>query len=146
MKILKAPHPDLNCVCGKVVGPIPIDVITGMAALLRGNEGLGLAAPQVGIRERFFLLKGTVCINPQIVEVLSEEPTLSIESCLSIPGFMLPVLRYAKLYVRFESIWGTRITQVVEGTEAIVFQHELDHLDGILITRRFAERYEFKDS
>ncbi len=92
-----------------------------MFALLQEHRGLGLAAPQVGINARLFVTSwGEVYINPTITWK-GEHLVQAIESCLSFPGVLTPVTRYNEI-----EIDGRPYRE----TQAIVLQHELDHLNG----------------
>jgi len=108
-----------------------------MFRLMEENKGAGLAAPQIGLNMRFFVLKSHdkkyVFINPEILEV-GERMTTEEEGCLSIPGFHAKIERPHKIKFRAFQPNGIRITTTYEGWTARVFQHELDHLNGVLIT------------
>ena len=125
-----------------------IDFETDMSALIKDMyetmyqaSGVGLAAPQINIKQRIFITdtKGLdsenplkeVFINPKIIE--HSENTVSIsEGCLSIPGVNAHVSRYETIRVSyFNASWEKR-EKVISGTSAIVIQHEYDHLNGIL--------------
>ncbi|PMP94383.1 MAG: peptide deformylase [Thermodesulfobacterium geofontis] len=121
------------------------ETIDKMAETMYKAKGIGLAANQVGILKRFFIMdvsqregknKLEVYINPEIVS--AEGETLYEEGCLSIPGYFAPVKRYAKIYVKAYDINETLIEKELEGISAIVFQHEYDHLDGILFIDRLS--------
>ena len=103
-------------------------------AMLRAN-GLGLAAPQMGIDERIIALdidgEFYVLINPEIVE-LSEETEEATEGCLSVPGIDAPVIRRVHAVVRGYTLDEKEITLEGEGLMARAIQHEIDHLNGIL--------------
>jgi len=89
------------------------------------RKGLGLAAPQVGIDARLFVTRwGSVFVNPVIVK--REFPCTTYEGCLSLPGIERGVARYNKITLADGSVY-------TEG-RAIVIQHEIDHLNGVLIT------------
>jgi peptide deformylase len=101
--------------------------------------GVGLAAPQVGILERLFVYNsrdddepeaGTL-VNPEIVW-RSEETVEMEEGCLSIPGQYFPVTRPESVRVRAQDVTGAAIERDASGFVARIFQHEIDHLDGIL--------------
>ena len=109
------------------------------------NEGLGLAAPQVGVSLRFFVYDnvntpyGTdpqVLINPEIVEM--EGKVRAEEGCLSIPEIKDMVERAERVTVAGQDIHGNEIEIEAEGLAARIFQHEIDHLDGILFVDRIA--------
>ena len=101
------------------------------------NSGYGLAAPQIGDNRKIFTMKdgkeSFICINPQIEEY--SESTVSIkEGCLSFPDLFLYIRRPEAIVVRYYNGWGNECTHELEGILARCFQHELDHLNGILFT------------
>jgi peptide deformylase len=104
---------------------------------LNGFKGLvclGLAANQIGATARIFVVrkrnkKYKVFINPSIIR--KSEPVDSIEGCYSCPGEQVTMKRHSNIVVKAMNIIGTLTLQ---GREALAFQHELDHLDGKLIT------------
>ncbi|HZU12714.1 MAG TPA: peptide deformylase [Chloroflexota bacterium] len=106
-------------------------------------NGAGLAAPQIGVPLRAIvtLADGTrrVVINPEIVEE-SEEEVEGEEGCLSIPGWYGPVWRKQKVTVRGLGPSGKPLKVKTEDFEARVFQHEIDHLDGVLFVDRIEDR------
>ncbi|MGH2446982.1 MAG: peptide deformylase, partial [Chloroflexota bacterium] len=97
--------------------------------------GAGLAAPQIGIPLRALVTNVDetmhVLLNPQVVAE-SEEEIEADEACLSIPGWTGPVMRKERVTVRGLNEKGKSVKLKVEEWEARVFQHEIDHLDGIL--------------
>ncbi|HBQ64598.1 MAG TPA: peptide deformylase [Clostridiales bacterium] len=105
-----------------------------MIETMRHANGLGLAAPQVGILKRMFVaeLDGQVLvmINPVIVKQQGEQE--GREGCLSIPGMEGTVLRPARVVMEASDLQGDRHRYEAEGLKARVFCHELDHLNGIL--------------
>jgi peptide deformylase len=125
-------------------------LILDMKDTLSKKNGLGLAAPQVGKNIRVILValqKGVklgedylvlTMINPEILS-FSEETDIAEEGCLSLPKLFLPVRRSVKIKVRFENDKGVDQVLVLEGINARIVQHEVDHLNGILITQRNAE-------
>lgn len=115
---------------------------TGMERLLEQVEGAGLAAPQVGSVRRLFLWRfeeGPVraFVNPRLEEA-SQERQVAIEGCLSIPGIALETERALRVTLRGRSLDGAELEVTAEGPDAVVLQHELDHLDGILMLDRAA--------
>lgn len=112
-------------------------------------EGVGLAGPQIGLLERIFILKLSTknepiaFVNPKIISY-SEETNLDVlssdeqflEGCLSIPGIYGLVERPWKIKLEYHDITGKKHTQKLEGYEAIIAQHEYDHLEGVLFTDR----------
>ncbi|ABS60804.1 peptide deformylase [Fervidobacterium nodosum] len=99
------------------------------------QDGVGLAAPQVGISLRFFGMDDgsgfKMIVNPEIIEK-SEEKELGEEGCLSVPGVFADVLRHKWIRVRYQDEHGTYHEELLEGYPARIFQHEYDHLDGVL--------------
>ena len=99
------------------------------------NNGIGLAANQVGVGYRIFAMRGTpenfVCFNPRIVQP-SEEQVVLEEGCLSYPGLIVKVKRPQHIRCRFQTPNGETLTKTFTGMSARVFQHELDHLDGVI--------------
>ena len=134
-----------------------VDVAHEMLELMHQIEGVGLAAPQIGILQRFFVaelpedpddpdseLRGRplVLFNPEIIKSKGEEAGL--EGCLSIPGWVGEVARYEQLTVEGLDERGKKVRHKVEGYMARVFQHEIDHLDGILFTDRLTDPSTFR--
>ncbi len=109
-------------------------------------NGVGLAAPQVGIKKRFFIVIAgddirRVFINPQIIKT-SVECSEFEEGCLSLPGYSEMIVRPEKISVSAINEKGKRFTiNDAEGLLARVVQHENDHLDGILYIDRGTEEF-----
>lgn len=97
--------------------------------------GLGLAAPQIGEAVRVFVLRGwpDPFINPEPVSY-GEASNVMVESCLSLPGVKVPVRRPTTIKITAERPGGGIRTFKLRGLDARAAQHELDHLDGKLIT------------
>ena len=112
-----------------------------MTELMREASGVGLAANQVGLTERYFVaeIDGTLkkIINPEIIEESREEAE-NEEGCLSIPGIYKIVKRPEKIKVKYLNENGKEIIEELEGFWAVVFQHEKDHLDGVMFTDRLS--------
>jgi peptide deformylase len=112
-----------------------------MVGIMRDGLGVGLAATQLGILRRLLVFQAgpdsepTALVNPE-VEWLSEETAVAEEGCLSLPGVSMDVER--PLYARFSGrdVEGEPISIEAAGLEARVLQHEIDHLDGVLILDR----------
>lgn len=111
------------------------DVLSKMAQLMYEAQGIGLAAPQVGIDEALIVIdigKGLYkLINPKIVKRKGTQ--IMEEGCLSVPGVCLKVKRAKKIVVEAEDESAKSVRIDAEGLLACVFQHELDHLKGRLI-------------
>ncbi|MCW5938375.1 MAG: peptide deformylase [Fimbriimonadaceae bacterium] len=105
-----------------------------MLRLMRQANGVGLAAPQIGVLERIVVVapegRPAVMVNPEIVS--REGSQVAEEGCLSIPGLYGDVERAATLVVRCLDRKGRECEYELEGLSARVVQHEIDHLDGIL--------------
>ena len=113
-------------------------LVDAMFDTLVEADGVGLAAPQVGVSERFFIVdlrRGEnsryVFINPEILETSIEECPYE-EGCLSIPGLYHEVMRPQKVKVQAQDLSGKHFTIEADGMLARVIQHENDHLNGIL--------------
>ena len=122
--------------------------IDDMIETMREAPGVGLAAPQVGLPERLVVVeyeeddekedspkKLYVVVNPEIISA-SEETEMGIEGCLSIPGLVGEVERSLEIVVRGQNRRGQPLKIKANGWLARIFQHEIDHLDGILYTDR----------
>jgi peptide deformylase len=117
--------------------------IERMGLLMSDALGVGLAATQVGILHRVLVYRAyaddpiTALVNP-VIEWRSEELESAEEGCLSIPGIHVEVERPARVRVRACDGLGEEIVVEAEGLDARVIQHEVDHLDGILILDRIS--------
>ncbi len=111
------------------------EFIKKMSETMYMDDGVGLAAAQIGISERFFMYdageKLNVVINPEILE-RSSEVELGEEGCLSIPDIFEKISRSLKIKAKYFNRQGHEEIRVLEGYEARVFQHEFDHLNGKL--------------
>ena len=112
-----------------------------MGVLMDEAIGVGLAGPQVGILKRLFVYRFAdeealgVLVNPEVVR-RGEETQVIEEGCLSIADVHVPVERPALVEVRGVDLDGQPLTVVAEGPDATVLQHEIDHLDGVLMLDR----------
>ena len=111
-------------------------LLDAMFETLEEAEGVGLAAPQVGVDKRFFIVSlpdGTrkEFINPEITGTSVETEPYE-EGCLSIPGVYHDVIRPSKVLVKAQDAFGVGFTLKASGLLARVIQHEYDHLDGVL--------------
>ena len=114
-------------------------IASEMWQIMLQYKGIGLAAPQVGISKRFFIhgneKKMEIVINPEVAHKSEETSTLT-EGCLSFPGLAVNVERPESLTVKYyDSDWFEK-TQTTGGLASRVFQHEIDHLDGICIDQK----------
>jgi peptide deformylase len=116
-------------------------LVERMIHLMQDARGVGLAANQVGILRRVFVIQADedeeprALVNPVIVE-RSDELDEDEEGCLSMQGVVVPVERAVTIRVEARDAEGTPVTLELEGLPARVAQHELDHLDGVLILDR----------
>jgi peptide deformylase len=109
--------------------------------LLRDANGLGLAATQIGVLRRVFVFlpdpehEPVVLVNPRVAES-SDERVTDDEGCLSLQGVVIPVERHEGLRIEGSDPEGEQVRLELEGLPARIAQHELDHLDGVLILDR----------
>jgi len=127
----------------------PVDDIDGslvrlvddMVETMYESEGAGLAAPQVGVQKRMFVYDvgdgPEVMINPTIVE--TEGEWYYDEGCLSIPGLRLGIVRPDRVHIRGLGIDGEELSIEADEFLGRVFQHEVDHLDGVLMVERLED-------
>jgi peptide deformylase len=112
---------------------------TRMVALMHDADGIGLAATQVGILRRFFVFRDEdedrVVVNPEITAT-SRETEVDEEGCLSLGPVRVPVERSMSVVLEGTDAGGAPLRLELEGLAARVAQHELDHLQGVLILQR----------
>ena len=120
----------------------PEELVRAMSKFMTDNGGVGLAAPQVGIKKRIFIMgnftKLVACINPKIVS-LSEEREADLEGCLSFPDLFMKVKRPASAIVQYQTITGEVVERELTGFECRVFLHEYDHLIGVTFDQRVGD-------
>ncbi len=121
---------------------VHVRLIDDMLETMRQAPGVGLAGNQVGVLERVFVYevedeRGAL-VNPEFLE-RSSETEVDVEACLSIPGISYPVERSLRVLVRGLDEQGAPVE--IEATDLLarVFQHEIDHLDGVLFLDRLDE-------
>ena len=134
--ILKSKTPDFNFENPDVD---PVKFASELVETCKLHNGFGLAAPQVGMSVRAFVMGGgdeyVAMFNPSILEQ-SQEQSLIAEGCLSFPMLALKISRPKKIKIQYFDFNGDKHEADFEGLTAHVFQHELDHLDGICYTER----------
>lgn len=116
----------------------PIDLARDLAECMLEYDGIGLAANQLGLPLRVFAIKSNpilVCFNPRIVDKTTETVKLE-EGCLTFPKLLLKIERPKSIKCRYTLPNGLTETHTYTGMTARIFQHELDHLDGILFTQK----------
>jgi peptide deformylase len=149
LKIARLGHPVLLARAAPVADPTAPEIarlVADMAETMLDADGLGLAAPQVHVSLRLFVFRQgeetapTVgaLINPELVP-LGEETDTAWEGCLSIPGLRGVVPRARRVGFRALDLQGRVVEGEAEGLLARVFQHEADHLDGILYPMRMPD-------
>jgi peptide deformylase len=120
-------------------------LVERMTALMHDAQGVGLAATQVGVLRRLFVFEPDeegprVIVNPVVIERVDDtEP--DEEGCLSLQGVRVPVDRATRLVLEGKDENGADVRYELEGYGARVAQHELDHLDGVLIIDRTDEEH-----
>lgn len=139
--ILTYPDPELK----KKSAPVTVinektrELARDMAETMYAAPGVGLAAPQIGVHQRIVVIdiaakdeksELIVAVNPVIVHADGE--SYEEEGCLSVPKYAANVRRHARVIVNALNLEGEEITYKADGLLAIAFQHEMDHLDGIL--------------
>lgn len=111
-----------------------------MASVMRAANGVGIAAPQAGLNEQICIAmidgKMQELINPKLD--FAEDPITSKEGCLSVPGYNDFVKRFNKIGVTFKDKEGTSKYMELEGANAVVVQHELDHLNGVVFVDKLS--------
>ncbi len=116
----------------------PSELAYNLAETMLTHGGIGLAANQCGLPYRAFVIKSNpilACFNPIIVDDNSEKVALE-EGCLTIKGYIVKITRPKLVKVRYTQPDGQTLTRVFDGMTARIFQHELDHLNGIMFQKR----------
>lgn len=135
-------------------------LIDDMVETMREAPGVGLAAPQIGLSERLIVVeyyekpededneeapkKVWAVVNPEIIKA-SDEMLFGIEGCLSIPNMVGEVERHAAIQVKGLNKHGKPIKIKAQGWLARIFQHEIDHLNGVLFTDRATRVWQPQD-
>ena len=137
LSLVLYPDPVLRALCRPVerFDSALRDLADEMLSLMRASSGIGLAAPQVGFAQRLIVCgiqdRFLAVTNPEIK--CASSPRTYPEGCLSLPGVNVDVLRAERIRVRAYDLDGNRRTFSATGLWARVIQHEMDHLNGILI-------------
>jgi peptide deformylase len=131
--VLRQRATEITDIDGKVAS-----LAEGMLATMYEAPGLGLAAPQVGVQKRLFVYDlgedPQVVVNPVIVE--GDGEWTYEEGCLSVPGLSWEIVRPKQIHLTGLDLEGNEISIEADELIARVFQHELDHLDGVLLLER----------
>jgi len=141
IKIIKYPESVLRKKCEeieKITEEIK-ELIGDMKRIMIENKGIGLAAPQIGESKRIIVImteKGPEAfVNPKIIDK-SQETEIMEEGCLSFPGLFFKIKRAKDIKIKATNINGNTVEISADGMLARIFQHEIDHLDGILFVDR----------
>lgn len=140
LKLITYPNPILD----KVAEPVTefneelIHVVEEMYGVMKKEGGIGLAAPQVGISKRIFVIEidgvQMAFINPEIIEHKDRyhsEEIFTSEGCLSFPGILITIPRKRVISFKAQHTTGKEFGFTFAGLVSVCFQHELDHLNGI---------------
>ena len=118
-----------------------VKLVDDMLETMHESVGVGLAAPQVGVQRRLFVYElddgPQAIINPEIVESSGE--LYHDEACLSIPGLRIGIVRPEKVLLQGYDLDGNELTIEADDFMGRMFQHEVDHLDGVLMVERLDE-------
>ena len=119
-------------------------ILDDMVETMRDANGVGLAAPQVGIMRRMFVAepepeKVYMFVDPEIISAEGEQE--GTEGCLSVPGYVGTVTRPEKIVIKGKDRDGKEKEYTFEGFDAVVMCHEFDHLEGILYTDKATEMF-----
>ena len=163
LPILTYPEPILKRIAAPVqeFGEELRSLCQNLVRTMYQSQGIGLAAPQVGVGQRVFVMdidyerkkiidpdvqtkiiqcsnmKPHIFINPQIVEKSGE--MIFREGCLSLPGVYQEVTRFEQIVVHYQDMNGNKKTWKAEGLFSVCMQHENDHLDGIVFVERLSD-------
>ena len=150
MDIFEYPHPILKQKAEKVakVDDALRHLLDDMLETMYAADGVGLAAPQVGISKRIVVIdvshpdegvegEPLYLVNPEIIWH-SVEQSCQTEGCLSVPEQRAEVDRYTQVRVHYTDYYGQETEILADGLLAIALQHEIDHLDGILYIDRIS--------
>lgn len=144
LTVLHEPNKELRVVSAPVsdtalADPRTQKLIDELIVTMIDENGVGIAAPQVGVHDRIIIVETPTGIipyvNPEIVS-RSVRMVASIEGCLSVPGTCGTVKRHSSVKVKAKTRDGEDVEVKANGLLAIIFQHEIDHLDGVLFIDR----------
>jgi peptide deformylase len=141
-ELVKETDPILKQKCQEhIISEETKDLVYSMIVTMQEHDGIGLAAPQVGVAERVFVIGHrdtgyVVCINPKWEPTEDSEEELFLEGCLSFPHLQMKVKRHNKVRCEFTDVNGVRKTSEFVGVWAQAIQHEYDHLEGVTFDER----------
>jgi peptide deformylase len=154
LRIVKYPHPSLRASNDEITAEELKDgsiaqLAKEMFKMMYAAQGVGLAAPQVGVNKRLMVyneqgdpkkwLDEVIMVNPKIVE-FSDSKEIDMEGCLSFPDMSGEVERSKWIKVEALNLKGKKMKKKYTGWEARIFQHEYDHLDGVVYIDRLSEK------
>jgi peptide deformylase len=146
LELVIYPNEILQQTAEEIKNPLDAEIqnlIPQMFALMQKEKGIGLAAPQISKLIRLVVIdfagEKLTLINPQIISQ-SKEQIVFPDACLSLPGKELPILRSEKVVINYTDEKGQQNKIKARETLAVIFQHEIDHLNGIVIEDRFQEQ------
>lgn len=144
MDLSKSDCPTLRTVADTIADeeiPLLFETAKSMLSLMAQQRGIGLAAPQIGLSKRLFVIqladsnKPWYFFNPEIIQFGTQTQELA-EGCLSLPGMFSLIKRPKKIVVKYQDETAKVKKCAFEGMMSRCFQHELDHLNGILFIDR----------
>ena len=143
-KIRKYGDPVLRKECDRVekIDDDILELLDDMVETMHDANGIGLAAPQIGVNKKIFVLDlgdGHIrkVINPEFLE-FSDETEENEEGCLSVPGIYKKVKRSSKVKIKYMNEKWEEVTEEAEGLLSRALQHENDHLDAVLFVDKIA--------
>ena len=148
MQVVKAPNPALRVQTKQVKKITPglkttLKEMIKLTKTFKDPEGVGLASTQVSLNEAFFVVKDKEkfisAINPEVISA-SKKTKLYFEGCLSTPNIWGEVKRHIGIKVSFMDETGKLQTKALKGILAWIFQHEIDHINGIIFQDRVLEQ------
>ena len=145
LKLIDEQDERLKQVCAKhEIDDATEKLVYDMIVTMQDNDGIGLAAPQLGVMEQIFVIGHkdagfVVCINPSWEATQDAEEESFKEGCLSFPLLEMDVRRYNKVHCTFTNLKGETQTKLFTGVWAQAIQHESDHLEGITFDERVSE-------
>ena len=161
-KIVYMPDPVLRLKAHKITdfGQDFQVLVDDMLETLRDAPGVGLAAPQIAVSQRLIVVeygeneeedeavvkKLYVVANPEIIIPTTAEQIIGSEACLSVPGLAGEVERFTQITVKGQNRRGQALRLKLEGWTARIFQHEIDHLDGIMFVDRAVRVWKLKEN
>ncbi len=139
-EVLKVQATEIRDITGRIV-----DLAAAMTRTMHLAPGVGLAAPQVGESLQLITVDLSVGENPEELLIVinphigeAEGYEISEEGCLSVPGYSLPIKRSARISLQGILLDGRDLSAEFDGLKARVLQHEIDHLNGVLIVDRLS--------